>query len=59
MKNSLLRYMMINETTDQKDDWTIPSHPEVAQFKVIDSHGQESIAIISKKKAFKFNDAEK
>lgn len=50
---------MINETTDQKDDWTIPSHPEVAQFKVIDSHGQESIAIISKKKAFKFNDAEK
>lgn len=25
--------MMINETTDQKDDWTIPSHPEVAQFK--------------------------
>lgn len=25
--------MMINETTDQNDDWTIPSHPEVAQLK--------------------------
>lgn len=40
---------MINETTDPKSNWNIPSYPKVGTFQSYHSRGQEIIATISKK----------